>query len=93
MDMVPEIYCKCHSNRTARRTPRLLEWRIQTAFEILEFDADEVFGPVESQEAAKFLKLPYSSFHGIAPSLPCHHVTQAKIVYLRRELLEWLDER
>jgi len=38
-------------------------------------------------------KSPYNSFREIAPNLPRHHVTPAKFVYLRRELLAWLGER
>lgn len=81
------------ADRIAGQAARLLEERIRAAFETSEFDPDEVFGPMESQEAAKFLKLPYSSFREIAPSLPRHHVTPSRIVYFRRELLEWLGER
>lgn len=62
-------------------------------FGITEFDPDEVFGFMDSQEATKFLDLPYSSFREITPSLPRHAITLARFGYLRRELLAWGRER
>ena len=41
-------------------------------FWITEFDPDEVFGFMSSQEAAEFLGLPYSSVREIASTLPRH---------------------
>ena len=61
--------------------------RVRTAFEVTEFDPDEVLGPLGSKQAAAFLGLPYNSFREIAPSLPRHAVTPARFVYLRWELL------
>jgi hypothetical protein len=37
----------------------------------------------------EFLGLRYSSFHEIAPTLPRHTITLARLGYLRRELLAW----
>ena len=67
--------------------------RVRAAFEVTEFDPDEVLWPTDSRQAAAFLGLPYNPFGEIAPSLPRHAVTPARFVYLRRELLAWLAER
>ena len=81
------------ANRIACEVARIAEERIREMFSITEFDPDEVFGPMDSREAAQFLGLPYASFREIAPGLPRHAVTPARFVYLRRELLGWLGER
>lgn len=60
---------------------------MRAAFEVTEFDPDEVFGFMTNEEAAEFLGLPYSSFRKIAPNLPRHRITPGRIGYLRRELL------
>ena len=61
-------------------------------FEVTKFEPGEVLGYM-STEAAEFLRLPYSSFREIAPSLPRHAITPARFGYLRRELLAWGRER
>jgi hypothetical protein len=81
------------ANRIAGEAVRMAEERIREMFRIMEFDPDEVYGFMNSEEAAKFLGLPYSSFREIAPSLPRHAITPARFGYLRRELLEWGRER
>jgi hypothetical protein len=48
---------------------------------------------MDSREAAEFLRLPYSSFREIAPTLPRHALTPQRFVYLRIELLAWLLDR
>jgi len=48
---------------------------------------------MNSEEAAEFLGLPYSSFREIAPDLPRHAITPARFGYLRRELLAWGKEQ
>jgi hypothetical protein len=81
------------AERIAREAARIAEERIREMFEVTEFDPDEIFGFMNSEEAAEFLGLPYSSFREIAPSLPRHAITPARFGYLRRELLEWGRER
>jgi hypothetical protein len=81
------------ANRIAGEAARIAEDLIRGAFASTEFDPDEVFGFMNSEEAAQFLGLPYSSFREIAPSLPRHAITPARFGYLRRELLAWGRER
>jgi hypothetical protein len=77
------------AKRVAQEAIRIAEERIREMFEVTEFDPDEVFGFMSSEEAAEFLGLPYSSFREIAPNLPRHAITPARFGYLRRELLAW----
>jgi cytochrome P450 len=77
------------AERMAQEAARIAEERIKEMFRVTEFDLDEVFGFMTSEEAAEFLGLPYSSFREIAPNLPRHAITPARFGYLRRELLEW----
>ncbi len=81
------------AERIAREAARIAEERIKEMFEVTEFDPDEVFGFMTSEEAAAFLGIPYTSFREIAPNLPRHAITPARFSYLRRELLEWGKER
>ena len=77
------------AERLAREAARIAEERLRAMFEVTEFDPDEVFGFMDSHQAAEFLSLPYSSFREIATNLPRHAITPARFGYLRRELLEW----
>ena len=77
------------AERIASEAARIAEDLIRRIFTVTEFDPDEVYGFMNSEEAAAFLGLPYSSFREIAPSLPRHAITPARFGYLRRELLEW----
>jgi hypothetical protein len=81
------------AERVAQEATRMAEERIKEMFRVTEFDPDEVFGFMSSEEAAEFLGLPYSSFREIAPNLPRHAITPARFGYLRRELLAWGLER
>jgi hypothetical protein len=81
------------AERIASEAARIAEEQIKAAFEVTEFDPDEVHGFMSSEEAADFLGLPYSSFREIAPSLPRHAITPARFGYLRRELLAWGRKR
>ena len=81
------------ADRIASEAARIAEDLIREAFAVTEFDPDEVYGFMTSEEAAEFLGLPYSSFREIAPNLPRHAITPARFGYLRRELLEWGSER
>jgi hypothetical protein len=81
------------AERVAHEATRIAEERIREMFEVTEFDPDEVYGFMTSEEAAEFLGLPYSSFREIAPMLPRHAITPARFGYLRRELLAWGMER
>jgi uncharacterized protein YoaH (UPF0181 family) len=81
------------ADRIAGEAIRIAEERIRETFRITEFDPDEVYGFMSSEEAAEFLGLPYSSFREIAPNLPRHAITPARFGYLRRELLAWGRER
>jgi hypothetical protein len=78
---------KLLADRIASEAARLAENLIRRVFEVTEFNPDEVYGFMNSEEAAEFLGLPYSSFREIAPSLPRHAITPARFGYLRRELL------
>ena len=84
---------KIVAERIAGETARIVEDLIREAFAVTEFDPDEVYGFINSEEAAKFLGLPYSTFREIAPDLPRHAITSARYGYLRRELLAWGRER
>jgi hypothetical protein len=77
------------AERVAQQATRIAEERIKEMFRVTEFNPDEVFGFMTSEQAAKFLGLPYTSFRELAPSLPRHPITPARFGYLRRELLEW----
>jgi hypothetical protein len=81
------------AERIAREAARITEDLIREAFVVTEFDPDEVYGFMNSEEAAEFLGLPYSSFREIAPNLPRHAITPARFGYLRRELLAWGKDR
>lgn len=81
------------ADRIAAEAARIAEDLIRRTFAVTEFDPDEVHGFMDSEEAAMFLGLPYSSFREIAPSLPRHAITPARFGYLRRELLAWGKER
>jgi hypothetical protein len=74
------------ANRIAGEAARIVEDLIREAFAVTEYDPDEVYGFMNSVEAAEFLGLPYSTFREIAPSLP-------RFGYLRRELLSWGQEQ
>jgi hypothetical protein len=81
------------AERIALEAVRIAEERIREMFEVTEFDPDEVFGFMTSEEAAEFLGIPYASFREIAPDLPRYAITPARYGYLRRELLAWGRER
>jgi hypothetical protein len=81
------------ADRIGGEVARIAEDLIREAFAVTEFDPDEVYGFMNSEEAAEFLGLPYSSFREIAPNLPRHAITPARFGYLRRELLEWGKDR
>jgi hypothetical protein len=84
------------ADRLAREAARIAEERIRAMFPFAEQEPgaeDQARQIMNSEEAADFLRLPYSSFREIAPTLPRHVVTPQRFVYLRRELLEWLLER
>jgi hypothetical protein len=81
------------ANRIASEAARIAEDLIRETFAVTEFDPDEVYGFMNSGEAAKFLGLPYSSFREIAPNLPRHAITPARFGYLRQELLAWGRQR
>ena len=80
------------ADRIAGEATRIAEERVREMFEVTEFNPDEVFGFMTSEEAAEFLGLPYSSFREIAPTLPRHAITSARFGYLRQELLAWGKE-
>jgi hypothetical protein len=81
------------ADRIAAEAARIAEDLIRRTFVVTEFDPDEVHGFMDSEEAAEFLGLPYSSFREIAPTLPRHAITPARFGYLRRELMAWGRER
>lgn len=82
------------AERIADEAVRIADERIKAMFEVTEFDPDEVFGFMGSEEAAMFLSLPYSSFREIAPDLPRHAITPARFgqVIVFHESLVLLDE-
>jgi hypothetical protein len=53
------------AERIASEAARIAEDLIREAFAVTEFDPDEVYGFMNSEEAAEFLGLPYSSFREI----------------------------
>ena len=67
------------AERIASEAARIAEDLIREAFAVTEFDPDEVYGFMNSEEAAEFLGLPYSSFHEIAPNLPRHAITPVSL--------------
>ncbi len=81
------------ADRLAGEVARLAEERIRAMFPFVEQEPSEAKEVMDSREAAEFLRLPYSSFREIAPTLPRHAVTPQRFVYVRRELLAWLIER
>jgi hypothetical protein len=95
-DIMPELLTRLEEKTTQEiggEVARIAEDRIRETFAVTEFDPDEVYGFMNSEEAAEFLGLPYSSFREIAPSLPRHAITPARFGYLRRELLAWGKEQ
>ncbi len=81
------------ADRLAGEVARLAEERLKAMFPFAEQEPDEAKEVMDSKEAAKFLRLPYSSFRELAPTLPRHAVTPQRFVYIRKELLAWLMER
>jgi hypothetical protein len=81
------------ADRIAIEAARIANEHVKAMFAVTEFDPDEVHGFMNSEEAAEFLGLPYSSFREIAPSLPRHAITPARFGYLRAELLAWGRDR
>jgi hypothetical protein len=81
------------ADRLVGEVARIAEERIRAMFPFAEQEPDEAKEVMDSREAAEFLRLPYTSFREIAPTLPRHAVTPQRFVYLRRELLAWLMER
>ncbi len=81
------------ADRLAREAVRIAEERIRAMFPFAEQEPSEAKEVMDSKEAAEFLRLPYSSFREIAPTLPRHAVTPQRFVYLRSELLAWLMDR
>ena len=81
------------AERVAHEATRIAEERIRAMFPVAEQEPAGAKEIMDSKEAAKFLRLPYSSFREIAPTLPRHAVTPHRFVYVRRELLAWLAER
>jgi lysyl-tRNA synthetase class I len=81
------------AERIAREAARIAEELIREIVSLSDLDPDKVYGFMNSEEAAEFLGLPYSSFREIAPNLPRHAITPARFGYLRRELLAWGRER
>jgi hypothetical protein len=58
------------AERVAQEATRIAEEQIKEMFRVTEFDPDEVFGFMSSEEAAEFLGLPYSSFREMLPTSP-----------------------
>lgn len=81
------------ADRLACEVARIAEERIKAMFPFAEQEPSDTKEIMDSREAAEFLRLPYSSFREIAPTLPRHAVTSQRFVYMRKELLEWLLER
>jgi hypothetical protein len=81
------------ADRLACEVARIVEERIKAMFPFAEQEPSETKEVMDSREAAEFLRLPYSSFREIAPTLPRHALTPQRFVYLRIELLAWLLDR
>src|SRR5918997_5433449 len=81
------------ADRLACEVARIAEEHIRAMFPFAEQEPSEAKEVMDSREAAEFLRLPYSSFREIAPTLPRHALTPQRFVYLRIELLAWLLDR
>ena len=73
-------------------TPNLVRDLVEAALlDRLEELADYLRNSRElmnAEEAASFIRMPYSEFHNIAPQLPRHAISGRRYVYHRSELLE-----
>jgi hypothetical protein len=78
------------ADRLACEVARIAEERIKAMFPFAEQEPSDTKEIMDAREAAELLRLPYSSFREIAPTLPRHAVTSQRFVYIRKELLEWL---
>ena len=76
-----------------RQIERVLEEAVLETVERILEEASRSKEILDSKEAAEFLRLPYSTFKRIAPSLPRHPVTEQRFVYHRGELVEWVLAR
>jgi hypothetical protein len=76
-----------------RHLEKVLEEAVLEKVERMLEEASRSKEILDSKEAAEFLRLPYSTFKQIAPSLPRHPVTEQRFVYHRRELIEWVLAR
>lgn len=84
----PETREELLADRITSDVARIAEECVKEIVSLEVLDPDEVLGPMEPAEAAKFLDLKYSTFKEIAPNLPRIFVTPGNPRYLRRELLE-----
>jgi hypothetical protein len=63
--------------------------KLERVAEVLAEDREVM----NAKEAADFLRMPYSEFKSIAPSLPRHALSERRFVYTRKELLVWMLTR
>jgi hypothetical protein len=48
---------------------------------------------MSARNAAEYMDMSIAAFNKLAPELPRHRLSEARFVYLRSELLEWLRHR
>ena len=78
---------------TGREIDNVLEEAVLEKVERILEEASRSKELLDSKEAAEFLRLPYSTFKRIAPSLPRHPITEQRFIYHRGELIEWVLSR
>ena len=78
---------------TKRTTPLSESVALLDSIELLAESLRTSRELMNANEAADFLRVPYSEFRRLAPYLPRHPVTERRYVYHRKELLEWVLTR
>jgi hypothetical protein len=78
---------------TKRTTPLSESVALLDSIELLAESLRTSRELMNAQEAADFLRMPYSEFRRLAPYLPRHPVTERRYIYHRNELLEWVLTR
>jgi hypothetical protein len=78
---------------TTKRATPLSEEALLDSIELLAESLRTSRELMNAEEAAEFLRMPYSEFRRLAPYLPRHPVTERRYVYHRKELLDWVLDR
>lgn len=67
----------------------LVERAVEEAVEQLDLSIEAI----NSRDAAEFLAISHASFNKLAPSLPRCRISDNRFVYLRADLLSWLEAK